>query len=671
MRTTRCLAAALVATVFGSLPLAAAHADGSLGAVSNASRTWGTNGRVSAILSLGTTAVIGGDFTSVVDPSGHTFAAAHLAKYDTETGAFDTTWKPSTDGAVQALAVSGDSLYVGGLFTKVNGMAHTSVGAVSLSTGAFLPAFTTKTNKEVDAIAVVGSSVFLGGPFAQAWDGSGRQVRKFGIKVNATTGTIDPAWAPVFDKRVRSLLPAANGTQVYVGGDFTTTNALGYAGKLTLLSTANATIDPVFRGGTTNLNTRAPAYALALSGNALLVAATGSGGACSRLDATTGNTVWSKHGNGDVQSIAVLGPNTYCGGHFSGGASFDNLDRQKLAAVSTDGGVTQPFAPNINSALGMWAMASSPNALLVGGDFSRIDSTITPSFSQFRDAANLTTAPAPATLAVQAGDTAVSLSWDVPWTDGGYATHSYLVYRRSGTSAWANVRTTGSESFVDTGVTNGTTYTYAVVTRNTAGDSAFSTTADATPTSSSTTTPGVPTGFQATSGLHVANLTWTAPGFDGGTPVTGYRILRGMSSGAETPLADVSATTLSYADSAITDGTQYYYTVQALNSVGASASTPEKTATPSSGVPSQPVLTRDSTTVARVVTLTWTVADPGGSPITKYVVTRDGIRVGTVVAPTTTLTDPSPQSGSHIYQVKAINSIGASRFSNGVTVTLP
>ncbi|MEO3936280.1 fibronectin type III domain-containing protein [Dermatophilaceae bacterium Soc4.6] len=671
MRTTRRLATVLAAILLGGIPLTAAQADGTLGAVSNASRTWGTNGRVSVILSLGSTAVIGGDFTSVVDPSGHTFPAAHLARYFVDTGAFDTSWTPATDGSVLSLAVSGDSLYVGGTFTQVNGAAHASVGALSLSTGALLPSFTTTANKEVDAITVVGSSVFLGGLFAQVWDGTGRKNRTYGIKVDATTGTIDPTWAPVFDKRVRSLLPAANGTQVYVGGDFTSTNGVGYAGKLTLLTTSDATIDPVFRGGTTNLNTRAPAYALALSGNALLVAATGSGGACSRLDATTGTTVWSKHGNGDVQSIAVMGPYTYCGGHFSGGASFDGLDRQKLAAVETATGATQPFAPNINSALGLWSMASSPNALLVGGDFTRIDNTITPYLTQLRDAANLGTAPTPAAVTAQAGDATVALSWDIPWTDGGYATHGYVVYRRIGPAAWAPVATPGAESYVDSGLVNGTTYTYAVVTRNTAGDSAFSATVDATPASTSTTAPGVPTGFTATSGLHVANLTWKAPAFDGGSPLTGYRILRGTSSGTETPLVDVSSTTLAYADSAVVDGTQYYYTVQAVNAVGAGTSTPEKTATPSSGVPSQPVLTRDPTTPSTVVTLTWTVADPGGTPITKYVVVRDGVRVGTVTAPATTLTDPAPASGTHTYQVKAINSIGTSRFSNGVSVTLP
>ncbi|TQJ09198.1 fibronectin type III domain-containing protein [Lapillicoccus jejuensis] len=668
----RLLAVSVAATLVGAAATAGAVADGSSGAVPNASRTWGTNGRVSALLSLGTTVVVGGDFTEVVDPSGHTFPAGHLAKYDTETGAFDTTWRPATDGSVLALAASGDTLFVGGTFLSLNGSTKAaSFGAVSLATGATKTAFTGRINREVDTITVAGSSVFVGGLLTKVTDAAGAHTVTYAAKLDTTTGTMDTAWAPVLDKRVRSLLATPDGTKVYVGGDFTTVGGYGPAGKLTLLSTATAAVDPTFRGGTTNLTARAPAYALTLSGNALLVAATGSGGGCSRLDATTGQTVWSKHANGDVQSIAVFGPYTYCGGHFSGGASFDGLDRQKLAAVTTDGGVTQAFAPNVNSALGLWSMTSTPRAVVVGGDFTRVDSTITPFLTQFRDLDFRTTAPATTQVSAQAGDATVALTWDVPWTDGGYPTYSYVVYRSVGGGAWSVVGNPGQESFVDTRVTNGTTYAYAVVTRNAAGDSPFSPTVTATPQAAATTAPGVPTAFQAAGGLHVANLGWGAPTFDGGTPVTGYRILRGTSSGTETALVDVDATTRTYADTAVVDGTQYYYTVQALNAVGASVSTPEKTATPSSGVPSQPVLTRDTTTPPSVVTLTWTVADPGGSPITKYVVVRDGVRVGTVTAPTQTLTDPAPASGTHVYQVKALNSIGASRFSNGVTVTLP
>lgn len=317
----RLLAGLGTVLVTATLLAPTALADGTNGAVPTASRVWGTDGRVSTILSLGTTVVIGGDFSNVVDPSGHVYPAAHLAKYNTETGAFDTSWRPTTDGSVLTLAASGDTLFVGGTFASVNGAARANLGAVSLSTGSTVTSFAAKANREVDALTVSGSSLFVGGLITKITDKAGAHTVTYAAKVDVTTGTLDGAWAPVLDKRVRALLPNADGTKVYLGGEFTSANGVAAAGKLTLLSVANGSVDPTFRSGPTNAGARVPVYALARSGSALIVGATGAGGGCTRLDATTGATVWSKHANGDVQSVAVFGPYTYCGGHFSGSAS--------------------------------------------------------------------------------------------------------------------------------------------------------------------------------------------------------------------------------------------------------------------------------------------------------------------------------------------------------------
>lgn len=71
---------------------------------------------------------------------------------------------------------------------------------------------------------------------------------------------------------------------------------------------------------------------------------------------------------------------------------------------------------------------------------------------------------------------------------------------------------------------------------------------------------------------------------------------------------------------------------------------------------------------------TWTVPSDGGSPITKYVVLRDGVRLVTLTATSTgptSYTDNKPPSGTHVYQVKAVNAIGSGQLSNKVTVSVP
>ena len=213
---------------------------------------------MSAVLTVGASVIIGGDFTAVADTNGRTYPAARLAKYLPATGTFDLTWAPSTTGPVYALASSGDRLLVGGNFSKLDGRSHSSLGAVSLRTGDIDPTFTTTVDKQIDAIAIVGSSVYLGGPFTTVTDSGGSTVRSYTAKVSLTTGVLDPTWAPVMTARVRSLLPTPDGTKVYVGGDSASTNGLSYAGRLTLLSTADASIDPAFRAGATNAGFRSP-----------------------------------------------------------------------------------------------------------------------------------------------------------------------------------------------------------------------------------------------------------------------------------------------------------------------------------------------------------------------------------------------------------------------------
>jgi cellulose 1,4-beta-cellobiosidase len=67
-----------------------------------------------------------------------------------------------------------------------------------------------------------------------------------------------------------------------------------------------------------------------------------------------------------------------------------------------------------------------------------------------------------------------------------------------------------------------------------------------------------------------ASLTWGQPtaGCGGGTNQTcTYNILRGTTSGGETPLAS-GVTTLSYTDTTVTAGSTYYYEVSATNGIG-------------------------------------------------------------------------------------------------------
>ena len=96
--------------------------------------------------------------------------------------------------------------------------------------------------------------------------------------------------------------------------------------------------------------------------------------------------------------------------------------------------------------------------------------------------------------------------------------------------------------------------------------------------------PGAPAGLSAVAGVSSATLSWTAPSFDGGSPITGYRIYRGTSAGGEAFLQSVGNVT-SFVDSGLTNGSTYYYKVSAENSNGEGALSNEAAATPADLVP--------------------------------------------------------------------------------------
>ncbi len=92
--------------------------------------------------------------------------------------------------------------------------------------------------------------------------------------------------------------------------------------------------------------------------------------------------------------------------------------------------------------------------------------------------------------------------------------------------------------------------------------------------------PGTPTGLAATAGAagnaQVA-LAWTAPASNGGSPLTGYRIPRGTTSGNESLLTNVGLVT-TFTDTVVSNGTTYYYQVAALNAIGESVRSSEVSA---------------------------------------------------------------------------------------------
>ena len=118
-------------------------------------------------------------------------------------------------------------------------------------------------------------------------------------------------------------------------------------------------------------------------------------------------------------------------------------------------------------------------------------------------------------------------------------------------------------------MTNGSQFRFQVLASNALGDSPFSAVSNAV-TPAAAAAPGAPTVGTATAGNASATLTWTAPGSDGGSPITGYSV-RAFAGAVLAKTQAVTGNVGTVVVTGLTNGTAYTFDVAAINAVGTGA----------------------------------------------------------------------------------------------------
>ena len=173
--------------------------------------------------------------------------------------------------------------------------------------------------------------------------------------------------------------------------------------------------------------------------------------------------------------------------------------------------------------------------------------------------------------------------------------------------------------------------------------------------------PATPTGLAAFAGINSVALSWNAA-----SGATGYRVLRGTTTGVYT-VTNSAASNTNF-DATAVGGTTYFYAVQGTNSSGPSALSSEVSATPLIALPNVPnglAATGSNATVR----LTWNVA-VGASGYNVKRSTTSGTEVTIDTSGTTSYTDTAVVNGQqYFYKVSATNSTGESANSSEVNAT--
>ena len=362
-RACRLSACAIASTVaLWSAPAVAQTLDANL---------WVPNGPVFAVVRSANTIYIGGRFTSVGPANGGTgVARRNIAALDATTGAA-TSWNPGASGGlpneVDALAVTGKTVYVAGAFALIGGQARQNVAALDAVSGLATDWDPEVSGDFVDALAVAGNTIYVGGRFS----GIGSESRTNLGAIDASTGVPIP-WAPSFGSDVVFTL-AVSGKTVYAGGQ-------GPGGLVAIDAVSGVTTDwnpdPISFGFTTDVK------ALAVRGNTIYAGGNfhSIGGAMrtalAQIDPTTAAAEdWNPNISGHlphtgvpfVDALAASRNLVYAGGSFT---SAGGQARSGLAALDARTANALPWDPDADNEV--TALCLSGNTLYVGGWFDNI-----------------------------------------------------------------------------------------------------------------------------------------------------------------------------------------------------------------------------------------------------------------------------------------------------------
>lgn len=310
-----------------------------------------TDGAVNALAISGDTLFVGGSFTNIGPPSGSG------VPLDSVTA--QPEWLPKVAGSLLAVAADGaGGWYLGGSFTDVGGVPRQNLAHVLANRT--VDAWNPQPDGLVFALVASGSTLYVGGGFTHVGTVPRSDVASFRTTDGALT-----AWDPNADGTIVSL--AVSDTTIYAGGDFLHIGGQARA-RIAALAGSGAALS-------WNPGASDEVEAIASSGATLYVAGAFDtlGGQVRHhigaVGAASGSvTTWNPSApDGYVSALAVSGTTVYAGGQF---ATIGGQARSGLAAISASTGLATAWNPNPNGAALAFSLDGA--TLYVGGSFSNM-----------------------------------------------------------------------------------------------------------------------------------------------------------------------------------------------------------------------------------------------------------------------------------------------------------
>ncbi|WP_217645265.1 PKD domain-containing protein [Nocardioides terrae] len=479
------------------------------------------NGVVRKQVIVGNTVYAGGEFTSA-RPAGSPAGSnetprSNILAYNLSTGVLLTGFAPSVNGPVLDMSLSPDKtkLYISGSFSTINGLNRRRVAQFNLSNNgatATLTDWYPNANGTVNGVYATNSSVYLGGAFTVV-RGVAR-TRLAAVSASGANPTLLPLSAEIPDYRVQDLVVSPDESKVVIVGNFTQVNGSSqFADGMAMLDVATSQVlslpvgNLVYSSGGSAGFLDVETDGTSFYASAWNYAGHGNIEGAFKADWATGSLTWIEDCHGDTYAVYPVGDvvyeashKHYCGN--SGGfPQTDPWTFHHSTAVTQDvrgtntadiyGYPDHPGEPrpefldwypdwSIGSFTGanqaVWTVTGNDDYVLYGGEFPRVNNVAQSGLVRFarREIAPNKVPPTqngsrgwnPSVVSIAGGT--VRVAWPGN-PDRDNATVTYRLYRGSLSNLVYEKTVSGyhfwelpQNSFIDTGLTPGSTQQYRV-----------------------------------------------------------------------------------------------------------------------------------------------------------------------------------------------------------------
>jgi outer membrane protein assembly factor BamB len=325
--------------------------------------SWGHDGIAYSVDIQGNAVYVGGDFAHA-EKGNQSMARANVMAVQRDTGDLLPGFVANTDGIVHSVLSDGTSVYIGGEFTTINGVAKSRLAKVDAVTGAVDPSFTANAPNFVSDLLLWGNKLYVVGEFGQI----NGVARKGAALVDKATGAVDPTFDPAADLRVNTVAMNPAGTKLYLGGVFQSVGGSGHPWLTEVNPTTGKVQGPVFS------TVQDYVRDVTVGPDGLVYAAVGGKqNSAYAFDPTTGRQKWREHANGDVQAVKYSNGFVFFGFHDGFTINGVRSYTLRILAANPQTGVLNPgFMPESGAYPGVLTIDADGSYLAAGGYFGRM-----------------------------------------------------------------------------------------------------------------------------------------------------------------------------------------------------------------------------------------------------------------------------------------------------------